>query len=81
MTQASVRFQPAVFAGMAEVRTEAVAPGSYIPASPILLPDGPWKQVCFCYLGFRVLQSKSRLLSWVHNDQDPGNKYVLLFRV
>ncbi|CAK9860009.1 unnamed protein product, partial [Sphagnum jensenii] len=42
---ASMRFQPAVFAGMAEVHTEAVAPGSYIPASPILLPDGPWKQI------------------------------------
>jgi glutamate N-acetyltransferase/amino-acid N-acetyltransferase len=40
-----MKFQPAVFAGMAEVHTEAVAPGSYIPASPILLPDGPWKQI------------------------------------
>jgi len=25
--------------------TEAVAPGKFIPASPILLPEGPWKQV------------------------------------
>jgi hypothetical protein len=28
-----------------DVDAGAVAPGKFIPASPILLPAGPWKQV------------------------------------
>lgn len=38
--------QPSAVMGT-DTDTEAVAPGKFIPASPILLPEGPWKQVWF----------------------------------
>ena len=38
--------QPSAVMGT-DTDTETVAPGKFIPASPILLPEGPWKQVWF----------------------------------